>query len=101
MSVLLSVHRGGQSSGSKVNPAGGGLSGSKVKGQSSLGGLGQRLIQPGGVRSSWPWGGGSGPVRGGSGPVSRGGISILCPLAGSMPLAFMQEDFLVNIFLAF
>ena len=54
------------------------------------------------------WGGGS--ARGGSGPagggqpggvrssrggVSQGGVSILRPLAGGMPLAFTQEDFLV------
>ena len=65
---VLSPARGGRS---KVNPAGGG------------GGEGQRSIQPGGggVRSSWGGGGGV--------------ISILRPLAGGMPLAFTQEDFLV------
>ena len=67
----------GQSSwgGGQVNPAGG----VQVKGQSSQGGSGQRSIQPGGVTSS------------------RGGVSILRPLAGGMPLAFTQEDFLVAI----
>ena len=68
----------------------------------------------GGVRSSWggsdPAGGGSGPggggqvqpaggesvQPGGGGSVSGGGrVSISCPLAGGMPLAFTQEDFLV------
>ena len=56
-------------------------------------------VQPGGVRSSQ---GGSGPARGGSGSArgggvrssQQGGVSILCPLAGGMPLAFTQEDFL-------
>ena len=44
-------------------------------------------------------GGGSGRSadggRGGEGPAGRGGVSILRPLAGGMPLAFTQEDFLV------
>ena len=55
-----------------------------------------------GVRSSCR--GGSGPAGGrgcqssqqGGGQVQLGGgVSILHPLAGGMPLAFMQEDFLV------
>ena len=65
---------------------------------SQLMGEGCQVSQPGGVRSSW-WGG-SGPAgRGGQvhlgGGQSVGGVSILRPLAGSMPLAFTQEDFLV------
>ena len=47
----------------------------------------------GGVSGPAGEGGGSGPARGGS--VSEGGVSILRPLAGGMPLAFTQEDFLV------
>ena len=54
---------------------------------------------------------GSGPAAGGGqvqllgggqssqgGSVS-GGVSILCPLAGGMPVAFTQEDFLVYVIL--
>ena len=88
-------------SGSKVNAAGG----IKVKGQSSRGGQGQRSIQLGGsgqrsiqlgacVRSSW---GGSGPAGGGQVQPAGGGVSILHPLVGGMPLAFTQEDFLVYL----
>ena len=77
------------------------------------GGPGQMSIQPG-----WVWGGarskvnpargnqvkgqcsqgGSGPASGGGGqvqPAGGDGVSILHPLAGGMPLAFTQEDFLV------
>ena len=83
-STNLSVHGGGESGqrsiqlgGGQVQPAGGGSGpagrggGGQVKGQSSQGGGGQ-------VQSA---GGGE--------------VSILCPLAGGMPLAFTQEDFLV------
>ena len=58
----------------------GGGGGCQVKGQSSRGG-------GGGVRSS---------QRG-----AGGGVSILRPLAGGMPLAFTQEDFLVTFILGF
>ena len=53
----------------------------------------------GGVRSvSRRGGGGSGPASGGGGGgQSAGGVSILRPLAGGMPLAFTQEDFLVSL----
>ena len=69
------------------------------------GGGGGQVQLPGG--SGPAGGGGSGPAaRGGSGPAAgggsvwrgggqSGGVSILCPLAGGMPLAFTQEDFLV------
>ena len=65
---------------SKVNPAGGVRSswrGGQVKGQSSQEGQ----VQPGG---------------GGQVQLAGGGVSILRPLAGGMPLAFTQEDFLVS-----
>ena len=58
-------------------------------------------VQPGGVNpargESGPGagGGGSGPAGGGV-RSSQGGVSILRPLAGGMPLAFTQEDFLVE-----
>ena len=39
-------------------------------------------------------GGGGVSQRGGGGPAGGGGVSILRPLAGGMPLAFTQEDFL-------
>ena len=55
-------------------------------GQVQLPGEGQSV---GGVRSQLVGGRGSGPAA--------GGVSILRPLAGGMPLAFTQEDFLVNI----
>ena len=77
------------------------------------GGSGQRSIQPGGMggqvkgQSSWggvrskvnPAGGQGGQVQpAGGGQVQlAGGVSILRPLAGAMPLAFTQEDFLVSI----
>ena len=83
-------------------------------GQVQPGGGGVRSVQPGGggVQVQLPGGGGGqvqllgggqvslargGQVqlpRGGSGPTG-GGVSILRPLAGGMPLAFTQEDFLV------
>ena len=66
----------------------GGGSGPAAGGESGPAGGGQVQL-PGGVRSSCR--------RGGSGPAG-GGVSILCPLAGGMPLAFTQEDFLVSVF---
>ena len=65
-------------------------------------GGGVRSVQLGGGGGQvQPAGGGSGPAAGGqvqpgggSGPAG-GGVSILRPLAGGMPLAFTQEDFLV------
>ena len=86
----------------------GGGSGQVSRGGGS-GPAGGGQVQPGG--GSGPAGkGGSGPATGGgggSGPAvegfrsSRGGgVSILRPLAGSMPLAFTQEDFLVDANLA-
>ena len=95
---------------------GGGVRSSQGGGVRSVSRQGGSGPAGGGVRSSW---GGSGPARGGwvrssqggsgqsadgggqvqpgggSGPAGRG-VSILCPLAGDMPLAFMQEDFLVH-----
>ena len=67
---------------------------------STLGGGGQVRVQPGGgVRSESSRGGGSGQSSWGGGgsvqPAGGGGVSILRPLAGGMPLAFTQEDFLV------
>ena len=63
--------------------------------------LGGGSVQPGGGQVS-PAGGGSVQRGGGVSPAGRGGVSqwgrgvsILRPLAGSMPLAFTQEDFLV------
>ena len=76
---------------------------------STLGGGGQVIVQPGGgqVRVQ-PGGGGQVRVQPGGGQVSRGwgggsvqpagGVSILRPLTGGMPLAFTQEDFLVSVF---
>ena len=67
-------------------------------------GGGQVRVQRGGVRSESGGGqvrvqlGGGGQVSpAGGGGVSQpaGGVSILRPLAGGMPLAFTQEDFLV------
>ena len=67
---------------------------------------GVRSSQPGGQVQ--PGGGGSGPAGGGqvqpgggqvqlAGGVSQwGGVSILRPLAGGMPLAFTQEVFLIH-----
>ena len=66
----------GPAAGEGAGPAVGGVRSSCRGGQVQL---------PGGVRSSC-WGGGS---------VQLGGVSILYPLAGGMPLAFTQEDFLV------
>ena len=68
--LFVSSHLGG---GVRSSRRGGGVSG-----QSANGGGGQ-------VQS----GGGSGPASG------RGAVNILRPLAGGMPLAFTQEDFLV------
>ena len=104
-------------SGSKVNPARG-RSGSKVNParwgvRSSWGGQGQRSIQPGGSgpagggqvsrgvrvkgQSSWGVSGSKvNPARGvRSSRGGGGGVRILRPLAGGMPLAFTQ-DFLVE-----
>ena len=81
----LCPHLGG---GGGVSPAGGG-----GKGQISPAGGG------GSGQSSRGQGGGQVSPAGGGGQVSPagGGVSILRPLAGGMPLAFTQEDFLVNI----
>ena len=75
-----SIQRGG-GGGSKVNPAGRGGGWVRSKVNPAGGGGGVRSSRPGGwgVRSS---------QRG-------GGVSTLRPLAGGMPLAFTQEDFLV------
>ena len=91
--VMFSVcsHLGG---GGGSGPAGGG-----VRSVSRWGGGGSGSSWQGGVRSVSRWGGGSGPAGGGGGgSVSGGGggVSILRPLAGSMPLAFTQEVFLVS-----
>ena len=76
-----------------------------MSGQSNQGGV--RSVQPGGGSGQVspasrgqvsPAGGGQvSPVGGGggSGQSADGGVSILHPLAGGMPLAFTQEDFLV------
>ena len=53
-------------------------------------------VQPvGGGQVSQPMGGGVSGPAGGGGVSQQGGVSILHPLAGGMPLAFTQEDFLV------
>ena len=112
----------GRGGGSVLSPAGQG--GGQGQRSILPGGSGQRSIQlagGSGQRSSWPgggvrvkgqssWGGvrskvnpagGSGPARGGQVQLGgvrssqQGGVSILRPLAGGMPLAFTQEDFLV------
>ena len=65
---------------------------------SELTGGGVRSSQPGGGGGSGQWANwGGGQVQPAGGGVSqRGhGVSILCPLAGGMPLAFTQEVFLV------
>ena len=61
------------------------------------GGGGFRSVQPGGgVRSNCRGGGFRSSCWGGGGSVQPAGeVSILRPLAGGMPLAFTQEDFLV------
>ena len=67
--------------------------GVRVKGQSSRGGQVKGQSSQRGVRSKVnPAGGGSGQRS-----IQPGGerVSILRPLAGGMPLAFTQEDFLV------
>ena len=82
------------------------LGGGQVQGGSGPAtGGGQVQLPGGGVRSSCR--GGSGPAAGGvrsrggqvqpagGGQVQPGGVSILRPLAGGMPLAFTQKDFLV------
>ena len=65
-----------------------------------LGGGGGQ-VSPAGGGGSGQLGGGVSPASGGGGQSSRwgdgGGVSILHPLAGGMPLAFMQEDFLVIV----
>ena len=71
--------------------------GGQVQGGQPLG----RGSAAGGVRSSWggqPLGGGQ--VQGGSQPLGGGqprqdNIGSTCYMAGGMPLAFTQEDFLV------
>ena len=75
-----------QPGGGQVSPAGGGLRSVQLRGGGRV-----RSVQPGG------WVGQS--SRGGGGSVSRRGVSILHPLAGGMPLAFTQEDFLVFLVL--
>ena len=67
----------------RVQPGGG------VRSESSRGGVRSESSR-GGVRSESSWGGGVRSVQLG------GGVSILRPLAGGMPLAFTQEDFLVQ-----
>ena len=57
-----------------------------------LGG-GDQVSQGGSGQS--PAGGGLSPADRGGGQSAGGGVSILRPLAGGMPLAFTQEDFLV------
>ena len=59
--------------------------------RSSRGGGGQVQLAGGGQVQP---GGASGPA-GGGGQLQPGGVMILRPLAGGMPLAFTQEDFLV------
>ena len=75
---------------SPAQPGGGGVRSVQpgVGGVSPAVGGGQSSQQGGGGQSS-QWGGG-GQSAGG------GGVSILRPLAGGMPLAFTQEDFLVH-----
>ena len=84
--------------GCQVQPVGGGgvrsSRGGGVRSVSWRGGSGQSADKGGG-QVSQPKGGGSGPARGGSGPANGGEVSILRPLAGGMPLAFTQADFLV------
>ena len=110
-------HLGGGSpagGGRSVQPAGGGQSsrGGGVSGQSSRGGQVSPAGGGGGVRSLQPGGGSVQPAggvgvsqRGGVSPAGWGGsaggrgVSILRPLAGGMPLAFTQEDFLVLLYI--
>ena len=62
-----------------------------------LGGWGVRSVQPGGGSGQSSRGGQSSWGGGSVQPVGGGGVvSTLRPLAGGMPLAFMQEDFLVK-----
>ena len=85
--------------GGQIQLPGGGVVRSSCRGGSgpAAGGGGQVQLPGGGVRSSYRLGGqvqqgGLGQSAGG------GGVSILRPLAGGMPLAFTQEDFLVSMF---
>ena len=90
----LCPHLGGGGSGHSGDR--GGVRSSRGGGQVSQPMGGQ--VQLGGVRSVSRWGGGQVQLAGGggSGPSADGGVvSILRPLAGGMPLAFTQEDFLV------
>ena len=93
--------------GGGVSPAGGGVRSSWPGGGgvSQLGGSGPAgqgggsgPASWGGVRSNWPGGVRSSQQGGGVRSSQRGGgVSILRPLAGGMPLAFTQEDFLVYL----
>ena len=110
---VRSSRPGGEGSGQWANGGGGQVSeptggGGEVGSSCRGGGSGQWADWGGGVRSVSRPGGGVGQVqlpggvrssRGGGGSVSRGGggVSILRPLAGGMPLAFTQEDFLVTL----
>ena len=60
---------------------------------STPGGGGGQVSPAGGGGQVSPAGGGS--VQPGGVSPAGGGVSIFRPLAGSMPLAFTQEDFLV------
>ena len=98
--VMFSVcsHLGGGGLGQSADGGGGG--------QVQPGGGGQ-VSQPtegGGGQVSQPTGGGgvrSSRGRGGQSAGWGGGVSILRPLAGDMPLASTQEDFLVYTKLGF
>ena len=73
-----------------VHTWGGGGSGQLANGGGGSG-------QAGGGQVSQPMGGGQVQlVGGGQVQPAGGGVSILRPLAGGMPLAFTQEDFLVT-----
>ena len=76
--------------GGQVQPGGVRRGGGQPGGGSARGGS----VQPGGGQPGGRGQPGGGGQLGGS-VQPGGGVSILRPLAGGMPLAFTQEDFLV------
>ena len=86
--LFVCPHLGGGGGSGPAGRSGGGVSGPARGGVRS---------SRWGVRSSW--GGGQVQLAGwGQVQLAGGGVSILGPLVGGMPLAFTQEDFLVVMY---